>query len=223
MAQAASLGNGTLRKVPQERLFVSEPPPDWFGNPGNEKSAKWTNGNWLKSRFHFSFAEYNTRKNANFGVLRVMNDDLVQPARGFGTHPHRDMEICTYIVRGSLTHQDNMGTKETLGKGSIQFMTAGTGVRHSEHNLDKDNDLRFIQMWLNPNRGGLAPNYGSAVGAGREALRLNKWDHMVSSVGAGDDTPVAINQDANIHVSEIEEGKSVEFRACRVLSLWFRI
>lgn len=97
----------------------------WFGNPGNEKSPKWTNENWLKSRFHFSFAEYNNPKNANFGVLRVMNDDLVQPSRGFGAHGHREMEICTYVVHGELTHKDSMGTSESLGKGSIQFMTAG--------------------------------------------------------------------------------------------------
>ena len=81
-------------------------------------------------------------------MLRVLNDDLVQPARGFGTHPHRDMEICTYVVEGSLSHQDSMGTEETLGRGSIQFMTAGTGVRHSEHNLATDKPLRFIQMWI---------------------------------------------------------------------------
>ena len=86
-----------------------------------------------------------------------MNDDLVQPGRGFGTHGHANMEIVTYIVEGSLTHKDSMGTSESLGRGSIQFMTAGTGVRHSEHNLDKSNPLRFIQMWITPNAGGLAP------------------------------------------------------------------
>merc|ERR1712159_863460 len=101
---------------------------------------------------------------SNFGVLRVMNDDLVQPARGFGTHPHRDMEIVTFVVRGSLSHQDSMGTQETLGRGSIQFMTAGRGVQHSEHNLHKSQDLRFIQMWLVPRSRGLQPSYGSLVG-----------------------------------------------------------
>lgn len=95
----------------------------WFGNKANEPSnPQWTNANWLKSRFHFSFAEYNNPRNQNFGVLRVMNDDLVQPNRGFGAHPHRDMEICTYVVDGKLTHQDSMGTKETLQRGAIQFM-----------------------------------------------------------------------------------------------------
>lgn len=112
-----------LKKIPNARLAVSEPNPSWFGNPGNElKNPLWTNGNWLKSRFHFSFAEYSNPRNAEFGVLRVMNDDLVQPNRGFGTHPHRNVEICTYIVDGSLTHQDSMGTEETLNRGAIQFM-----------------------------------------------------------------------------------------------------
>uniref|UniRef100_A0A7S2TL20 Pirin N-terminal domain-containing protein n=1 Tax=Lotharella oceanica TaxID=641309 RepID=A0A7S2TL20_9EUKA len=149
-----------LRYIPNSKLAVSEPEPAWFGNPGNIDDTKWTNKNWLKSRFHFSFAEYTNYANTNFGVLRVMNDDLVQPKRGFGEHPHRDAEICTYVVHGQLTHQDSMGTKESLGKGSIQFMTAGTGVRHSEHNLHNE-PLRFIQMWLTPKAGGLKPNYGS--------------------------------------------------------------
>merc|ERR1719263_1909714 len=132
-----------LNKVDANSLFITEPDPRMFGNGPNERSnAAWTNENWLKSRFHFSFAEYHDRSRSNFGVLRVLNDDLVQPARGFGTHPHRDMEIVTYVVRGSLTHKDSMGTSETLGRGSIQFMTAGTGIQHSEHNLDPSADLR---------------------------------------------------------------------------------
>jgi len=87
----------------------------------------------------------------------------VQPARGFGTHPHREMEIVTYVVEGELTHQDSMSTKESLGRGSIQFMTAGTGVSHSEHNLDPTKPLRFIQMWLVPRERGLNPNYGRSA------------------------------------------------------------
>ena len=111
-------------------------------NPSNDPA--WTNNNWLKSRFHFSFAEYHNPKNSSYGVLRVMNDDLVQPKRGFGTHPHRNMEIITYIVHGKLTHKDSMGSAECLGRGSIQFMTAGKGVSHSEYN-DTEKPLRFIQ------------------------------------------------------------------------------
>merc|ERR1712216_814798 len=109
-------------------------------------------------------AEYRNQHNSNFGVLRVLNDDLVQPARGFGAHPHRNTEICTYVVEGDLTHKDSMGTAGTLTRGAIQFMTAGSGVTHSEHNRSPDKPLRFIQMWINTRENGLAPNYGSAVG-----------------------------------------------------------
>ena len=110
-----------FRKIAQSMLSVSEPNPSWFGNKPNEPSnPSWTNSNWLKSRFHFSFAEYSNPKNTSFGVLRVMNDDLVQPHRGFGEHPHRDAEICTYVVDGQLTHKDTMGTEETIGKGATE-------------------------------------------------------------------------------------------------------
>ena len=94
-----------LRKIPQSKLEVSEPNPSWFGNQPNEANPRWTNKNWLMSRFHFSFAEYSNHRNTGFGVLRVMNDDLVQPDRGFSSHPHRDTEICTYIVDGKLSHK----------------------------------------------------------------------------------------------------------------------
>jgi quercetin 2,3-dioxygenase len=198
----------SFKKVSDKDLYVSEPNPAWFGNPANEKSSAWTNENWLKSRFHFSFAEYNNPKNASFGVLRVMNDDLVQPARGFGTHPHREMEICTYVVEGALTHKDSMGTQETLGPGSIQFMTAGTGVQHSEHNRSPDSPLRFIQMWIVPSARGLTPNYGSAHGA--DIVRSNVWAHMVSGVKSNSRTPVKINQDANLYVSELSPGNVLE-------------
>lgn len=140
-----------------------------------------------------------------------MNDDLVQPNRGFGTHGHANMEIVTYIVEGSLTHKDSMGTSETLGRGAVQFMTAGTGVRHSEHNLEKDAPLRFIQMWITPNSPGLAPNYGSQVTT--KESRHNQWCHVVSPVpGAGKDAgaaPVQINQDANIRVAELDPGATL--------------
>mmetsp|Transcript_2186 Transcript_2186/g.3439 ORF Transcript_2186/g.3439 Transcript_2186/m.3439 type:complete len:326 (+) Transcript_2186:63-1040(+) len=200
-----------IRKIPQVKLGVSEPPPSWFGNKENEQgNPRWTNENWLKSRFHFSFAEYRNPRNMGFGILRVMNDDLVQPDRGFGAHPHREVEICTYVVKGKLTHKDSMGTSETLGRGAIQFMTAGTGVTHSEHNLDKNDPLRFVQIWINTRTHGLKPNYGSMEG-GNCAARTNQWSHLVSDVKDETPTAVKINQDANIHVTEVMPGQSVDF------------
>ncbi|KAL7449837.1 hypothetical protein ACHAWC_001851 [Mediolabrus comicus] len=195
--------------VPSSKLFISEPNPAWFGNPDNPGyNPNWTNNNWLKSRFHFSFAEYSNRHNDNFGCIRVLNDDLVQPNRGFGTHPHANQEIVTYIIEGTLTHKDSMGTAESLGRGSLQFMTAGTGVRHSEHNLCEEKPLRFIQTWITPSKSGLQPNYGSSVGD--ETLRWNQWQHLVSSVGNEDTkAPVQINQDCNIYTSELELNKTI--------------
>ena len=202
-----------VRVVRNEKLHVSEPNPTWFGNAANPNSdPSWTNVNWLKSRFHFSFAEYRNSDNSNFGVMRVMNDDLVQPHRGFGTHPHSNMEIITYIVDGELTHQDSMGTKESLGRGSIQFMTAGTGVRHSEFNHG-DKPLRFIQTWIVPTASGLQPNYGSfAANKGTEKQCVNELKHLVGNVKNSDSTaPVKINQDLDGFASEMQLGQSLTY------------
>mmetsp|Transcript_6822 Transcript_6822/g.14895 ORF Transcript_6822/g.14895 Transcript_6822/m.14895 type:complete len:316 (+) Transcript_6822:133-1080(+) len=197
-----------IKVVPSSKLFVSEPDPSWFGNGANPMNDKaWTNANWLKSRFHFSFAEYSSHHNRDFGVLHVMNDDLVQPHRGFGTHPHRDMEIITYICNGRLTHKDSMGTEESLGRGSIQFMTAGTGVRHSEFNHG-DEPLRFIQTWIKPASYGLPPNYGSCSGSADG--RKNKLQHLVSNVkDTSTTTPVEINQDCDAYATELDKGQTV--------------
>ena len=139
-----------------------------------------------------------------------MNDDLVQPHRGFGAHPHHNMEIVTYIVSGNLTHKDSIGTKETLGRGSIQFMTAGSGIRHSEEN-NGDTPLRFIQTWITPRRGHLKPNYGSYEGSS-EANNKNQIRHLVSDVAdTSASTPVEINQDVDGHAAELDLGETVTF------------
>lgn len=198
-----------LKKIAASKLAVSEPNPSWFGNPGNEKLSSWTNENWLKSRFHFNFAEYSNPRNRDFGVLRVLNDDLVQPDRGFGEHGHQEAEIVTFIVDGALTHKDSMGTAETLGRGAIQFMTAGRGVTHSERNLDKENPLRFVQIWMTPRSRGLKPNYGSAAGDAEK--RKNTFTQLVGDVKNNTCDGVKINCDANIYVAEIEPGQTATF------------
>lgn len=198
-----------IRVIPNKRLYVSEPDPRWFGNGPNKKNdPSWSNGNWLKSRFHFSFAEYSNYGNRSFGKLRVMNDDLVQPHRGFGQHGHSDMEIVTYVVHGGLYHRDSMGTEETLDRGSVQFMTAGTGIRHEEYNHE-DKPLRFIQSWIVPRQRGLRPNYGSSCG-NHGMTKKNFLRHIVSDVAKKEiSTPVEINQDIDGYVAELELGKSV--------------
>lgn len=161
---------------------------------------------WLKSNFHFSFAEYYNPDNIQFGVLRVINDDLVEVKKGFGVHPHRDMEIISYIVNGELTHGDSMGNNNTVTRGQVQYMSAGTGVLHSEYNLGEET-LRFLQIWILPVRNGLEPNYGDYRFDWEE--RKNNLLHMVS--GLNGNAPIKINQDANIYSLELEEGKEITF------------
>ena len=159
---------------------------------------------WLQSHFHFSFAEYYDKDNMHFGVLRVMNDDIIQAHSGFATHPHRDMEIITYVIHGELTHEDSMGNKETLGRGSMQYLSAGTGITHSEYN-EGDDVVHLIQLWILPKEEGLSPRYGSKIFTKED--RHNKWLHIIAPEGASQVTP--IYQDANIYVTELDMGKTL--------------
>lgn len=165
-----------------------------------------SNLGWLRSIFHFSFADYYNPNNINFGVLRVINDDLVEAKEGFDTHPHRDMEIISYVVDGELTHGDSMGNNNTIRRGHVQYMSAGTGVYHSEHNLGNDT-ARFLQIWILPDRKGHTPNYGDYKFRWEE--RKNKWFHMVS--GKEGSAPIKINQDANFYTLELDKNKEINF------------
>lgn len=162
---------------------------------------------WLKSKFHFSFAEYYNPSNLNFGALRVINDDLVEPGKGFDTHPHRDMEIISYVIEGELTHGDSMGNKRTLSRGHVQYMSAGTGVFHCEHNLGEET-LRFLQIWIIPDKKGYEPNYGDYEFNWND--RKNKWLNIVSSKEGN--APIKVNQDTNIFVIELDKNKEIEFK-----------
>ncbi|WP_026888955.1 pirin family protein [Clostridium beijerinckii] len=166
-----------------------------------------SNLGWLRSKFHFSFAEYYNPHNIKFGVLRVINDDLVEPNTGFDTHPHRNMEIISYVVNGELTHGDSMGNKNTITRGHVQYMSAGTGVYHSEHNLGKDK-LRFLQIWIFPDKEDYKPNYGDYTFEWSD--RQNKLLHMVSSKNGN--APIKINQDINIYSLELDKGKEINFK-----------
>lgn len=170
------------------------------------KNMGRSNLGWLRSVFHFSFAEYYNPQNINFGVLRVINDDLVAPQTGFSTHPHQNMEIISYLVNGELTHGDSMGNKSTITRGHVQYMSAGTGVYHSEQNFG-DETLRFLQIWILPDRAGHNPNYGDYRFSMED--RHNKWQHMVSSKEGG--APIKINQDANIYSLELDKGNEISF------------
>ena len=165
-----------------------------------------SNLGWLRSKFHFSFAEYYNEKNINFGVLRVINDDYIAPGTGFPTHPHRDMEIISYVIEGKLTHKDSMGNESTLERGEVQYMSAGTGVTHSEYNKNAE-DTRILQIWVLPDRKGHTPNYGEYKFKYED--RMGKWLHFVSSKEGN--APIKVNQDVNFYVTEIEAGKEMEF------------
>ncbi|WP_298846497.1 pirin family protein [Clostridium sp.] len=172
------------------------------------ESAKMGSSNlgWLRSKFHFSFAEYYNPNNMGFGVLRVINDDLINPNTGFDTHPHQNMEIISYVVKGELTHGDSMGNKGNLKRGNVQYMSAGTGVYHSEHNLGEE-VARFLQIWILPDKEGHKPNYGEYKFEWND--RKNKWLHMVSSNQG--EAVIKVNQDINIFTLELDEGSAIEY------------
>ena len=166
---------------------------------------------WLDSRFHFSFAEYWNPDNVQFGILRVLNDDIVQAGTGFDTHPHENMEIISYVVDGALTHTDSMGNKHTLTRGEVQYMSAGTGITHSEHNFGTE-PLRFLQLWIFPDAKGYTPNYGDYRFAPEE--RKNKWLPMVS--GDGDAAfPIQIHADVHIYAAEITKDETLSFEVAK--------
>jgi redox-sensitive bicupin YhaK (pirin superfamily) len=174
----------------------------------HKKMGKADHG-WLNSHFHFSFAEYFNPENMQFGVLRVLNDDLVQCGEGFETHPHKDMEIISYVVDGELTHEDSMGNKRTLTRGQVQYMSAGTGVLHSEFNLGKDL-LRFLQIWILPDKKGYEPNYGDYRFNIED--RRDKWLALASGTdNAASTAPIRIHQDINAYAAIISADKSLDF------------
>lgn len=165
-----------------------------------------SNRGWLRSLFHFSFAEYYNTENMNFGALRVINDDLVAAGTGFDTHPHRDMEIISYVVKGELTHGDSMGNQSTLKRGQIQYMSAGTGVSHSEHNLGEE-ELRFLQIWILPDQKRHKPAYGELKLDWDE--RTGQWLRFASGVGGG--APIELHQDANLYALELPSADQIDF------------
>jgi redox-sensitive bicupin YhaK (pirin superfamily) len=167
--------------------------------PSGERAH--ANLGWLDTYYSFSFADYHDPNNLNWGALRVFNDDTIAPGAGFPAHPHRDMEIVTYVLSGELAHRDSMGNHGVVGPGGIQFMSAGTGVRHSEYNNSAREPLHLVQMWVIPGRFGDPPSYGQMAFAVDE--RLNRWLPVVSgeaSVAA----PIRITQEATLRVARIE-------------------
>jgi redox-sensitive bicupin YhaK (pirin superfamily) len=155
---------------------------------------------WLKSYHSFSFADYHDPRHMGFGALRVINEDRVAPGTGFGTHGHRDMEIISYVLEGSLGHQDSMGNGSTIVPGDVQRMSAGNGVRHSEFNHEKAGSTHFLQIWIEPSVTGIAPSYEQKhfdAAARRGRLRL-----IASPDGA--EGSVTLHQDARVYAALLD-------------------
>lgn len=178
-----------------------------------------SNHGWLDSRFSFSFADYHDPKHMHFGPLRVINEDYIKAENGFGMHPHRDMEIITYVMEGSLSHQDSMGNKATVRPGEVQKMTAGTGILHSEHNDEKTGRTHLLQIWVIPDRMGLKPSYGQKSFA--DALAAHKPVLVLSKDGR--DGSIVIEQDTDIYLTKLRGQDSASFAVKSDRGIWLQM
>ena len=158
------------------------------------------NHGWLHSKHSFSFASYYNPEKIHFGVLRVLNDDFVAAGMGFGLHPHDNMEIISIPLEGDLAHQDSMGNHTVIKHGDIQVMSAGTGIKHSEFNHNKDKPVKFLQIWVMPNKKDVAPRYDQITLD--PANRINKLEQILSP--NADDAGVWIHQDAWFHIGKFD-------------------
>jgi quercetin 2,3-dioxygenase len=160
---------------------------------------------WLDSKFSFSFSDYHDPRHMGFGPLRVINEDHIAPAAGFPTHPHRDMEILTWVLSGAVAHRDSEGNQAVVRPGELQRMSAGSGIRHSEFNASATDPLHLLQIWIIPERRGLAPGY--------EQTAFDDLDGKLRLVAARDgrDGAVTIHQDAELYAARLTEGQQVGF------------
>ncbi|TFY86779.1 pirin family protein [Pseudomonas nabeulensis] len=162
---------------------------------------------WLDAHHHFSFAEYHDPKRMHWGNLRVWNDDIIAPGTGFPQHPHRDMEIITYVREGAISHADNLGNKGRTEAGDVQVMSAGTGIAHSEYNLE-DTPTKIFQIWIIPNESGLPPSWGA------KPFPKDGRDGFVTlaSGKAGDSESLRIRADARLVAATLKAGERAEYR-----------
>ncbi|MEM7182927.1 MAG: pirin family protein [Spirochaetota bacterium] len=169
------------------------------------------NHGWLQSHHSFSFASYYNPQRMGFGVLRVINDDIVAPSMGFPTHPHQNMEIISVPLEGALKHKDTMGNDFVIRKGEVQAMSAGTGIAHSEYNHSSAEDVNFLQIWVLPKANDIAPNYSQKEFSPEG--RAGKFQLVVSPDGS--ENSVQINQDAFFSLVDLSSGNSLEYKKYR--------
>ena len=174
---------------------------------------------WLDTYHTFSFSQYYEPKHMGFRALRVINEDQFAAGRGFGTHPHKDMEIVTYVLSGALAHRDSLGTGSTIGPGELQRMTAGTGIRHSEFNPSPTEPVHLYQIWLLPEREGLEPSYEQK--AFPEEERKNRLRVVASP--DGEDGSLSIRQDARLYLALLEAGREVSHELTPGRHAWLQV
>ncbi len=166
---------------------------------------------WLVSRHTFSFANYYNPERMGFGLLRVINDDSVDPGKGFGTHPHENMEIISIPLAGSLRHQDSMGNQHLISAGEVQVMSAGSGLTHSEYNNSDTQEVNFLQIWVLPKKQNIAPRYGQLKFD--PADRQNRFQTLVAPEQS--DESIWINQDAWFSLADLPAGTTIAYRKKR--------
>ncbi|MFO0919332.1 MAG: pirin family protein [Planctomycetaceae bacterium] len=177
------------------------------------------NHGWLDTYHTFSFSTYHDPAHVRFRTLRVMNEDAVAPGQGFGTHPHQDMEIVTYVLSGALEHRDSMGNGEVLRPGEFQRMSAGTGITHSEFNPSSTEPVHLYQIWLFPESKGLTPSYEQQ--AFPTIGRHNQWQ-LVASRDAADGS-LLIHQDARIYLADLENGRQISHVLAPGRHAWLQV
>ena len=174
---------------------------------------------WLDSHHTFSFADYYDARHSGFRSLRVINEDRVAPGQGFGTHPHRDMEIISYVLEGALEHRDSMGTGSVIRPGDAQRMSAGTGVAHSEYNASKTDPVHFLQIWLTPRERGIKPSYEQKAFPDIE----KRGRLRVVASPDGRDGSVTIQADAVVYAGLFDKGEAAELRIDPARYAWVHV
>ena len=162
------------------------------------------NHGWLISRHTFSFANYYNPDRVHFGALRVLNDDIVKPGMGFGTHPHDNMEIISIPISGSLAHKDSTGNEKEIKTGEVQIMSAGSGIQHSEYNYSKSEDVNFLQIWILPKEKNISPRYDQ-----KDFSEAVKSGNLVTVVSPEKEGALWINQDAELSLGQLKKGSII--------------